>query len=215
MKIRFKLSPQLGEKGLAVISVLVMTLFMTTWLAAQPVAQLEKQVFDAIYGLPDVLLPLFVVITQAGNVLVMLVVSALLYFANRTRMAIVLAVGIITAFTGAYLLKVLVMRPRPELLFGESLTRYGQSAGYGYPSAHAAIAVACAVALVPFATTKQRWLLFIIATLVCVSRIYLGVHAPLDVIGGIFIGLITGLLVWIVTKITVPKNEEAYAKSRK
>jgi undecaprenyl-diphosphatase len=59
---------------------------------------------------------------------------------------------------------------------------------YSFPSGHAASSVAGAV------TLSQLWpagrvVLWSLATLVALSRIYVSVHYPLDVLGGALLGL--------------------------
>jgi undecaprenyl-diphosphatase len=69
---------------------------------------------------------------------------------------------------------------------------------FGYFSAHAASSMGAAVFLGLLLKTRYRYLPFILlfwAVIIGYSRIYLGVHYPLDVITGMFFG---GLLGWLV-----------------
>lgn len=93
-----------------------------------------------------------------------------------------------------------IKRPRPCQLeeLKESMRFVAVRCGrYGYFSAHAASSMAAAVFL---GLTLRKWfkylpfLLLIWAVLTGYSRIYLGVHYPLDVITGMAIG---GFLGWI------------------
>ena len=65
---------------------------------------------------------------------------------------------------------------------------------YGFPSGHAVIVSACAaVTLALFRGTPRKLAVSIIlaveAALVCISRVYIGGHYPLDVVGGILLGV--------------------------
>lgn len=68
---------------------------------------------------------------------------------------------------------------------------------YSFPSGHTAIFFAIAMAIFYF---NKKWgiVSFIIAILVGISRIYVGVHWPIDIVAGAIIGIISGI---IVTKI--------------
>lgn len=60
---------------------------------------------------------------------------------------------------------------------------------YGFPSCHAANSMALAVFMILFFRKRAVSVIMISwASLVCISRIYLGVHYPSDIIGGTIVG---------------------------
>ena len=75
---------------------------------------------------------------------------------------------------------------------------------YGFVSSHASNTFGLATYIGLFLTTqKSKWILvalLIWAVLVSYSRIYLGVHYPLDVIGGAILGMLIGYFIYLVTK---------------
>jgi undecaprenyl-diphosphatase len=98
------------------------------------------------------------------------------------------------------LLKESVDRARPEHAgagIDPAVTTPGSPS---FPSGHTATAFAAA-AVVGAIYPRLRWPLYTLATLIGVSRIYLGVHFALDVAAGAILGLSIGLgLVWVGRK---------------
>jgi undecaprenyl-diphosphatase len=69
---------------------------------------------------------------------------------------------------------------------------------YGFPSNHAANAMAAAVAgALTWRRRRLNVLLFGIGALVGLSRVYLGVHFPGDVLGGFVVGALISLALWL------------------
>lgn len=70
---------------------------------------------------------------------------------------------------------------------------FGEAAhGFGYVSGHTAVAFAAATVLGRGTSTRVRLLLYCVASVVGVSRIVVGSHLPLDVVGGAGVGLVCG-----------------------
>ena len=138
--------------------------------------------------------------------LVLLLLSYKHFQLKGTLVLLVCAALLITATDQlANLFKyVLFQRPRPcrVAALQEVMRFVADGCGrYGYFSAHAASSMGAAVFL---GLIFQKWykylpfLLLLWAVLTAYSRIYLGVHYPLDIITGMFFG---GLLGWIFYKL--------------
>ncbi len=100
----------------------------------------------------------------------------------------VLLLIVVTDQTGYRLLKEFFARPRPCAVLTDALTPIGCTGTFSFPSNHALNNFAAAMffyRLFP----KLKWVLFITAVLIAISRVYLGLHYPSDVIGGAIIGL--------------------------
>jgi membrane-associated phospholipid phosphatase len=111
-----------------------------------------------------------------------------------TVIAIALADGTSTA------LKALIDRPRPPLRYAEPKTLVSLPHDGSFPSGHAATSFAGATMLA-FAFPRLAPFLYVLAAAVAFSRVYVGVHYPLDVLGGAALGvLIAVALRWLVRR---------------
>ena len=73
---------------------------------------------------------------------------------------------------------------------------------YSFPSGHTAASFA-AVSALYFADQKKLWKIFLIfAVVIAFSRMYLYVHYPTDILGGIVIGILSGYIgFWVINRI--------------
>ncbi len=96
-------------------------------------------------------------------------------------------------------MKPVVARDRP-FLHGPPLAIIGYlPTGASFPSGHTAVAFAGAFVLSRVAP-RARVVWWSLAAIIAYSRIYLGVHYPLDVVAGAGAGLLLAFLVMRLTK---------------
>jgi len=117
------------------------------------------------------------------------VIGVLLAFAlRRPRLLLPLVLADLAAEGATDILKALIPRHRP---FVRQLG--GHLSTHSFPSGHTATSFACATVLAAFAP-RLRIPLYVLAAAVAYSRLYNGVHFPLDVVAGAVLGTATALL---------------------
>jgi membrane-associated phospholipid phosphatase len=162
------------------------------------VGVLETDLFRLANDLPSALFPLFWTVMQAGNVLAVGVAAVVVAATRRFWLAFNLAVTGIGVWIAAKAIKDQVGRGRPEDLLPDVNIRGGQDGGLGFVSGHSAVAVAIATLITPYLGRRARWIAWTAAFLVCLSRMYVGAHLPLDVVGGAALGWAAGSLVHLL-----------------
>ena len=101
---------------------------------------------------------------------------------------------IVTTVVVSGVLKPSINRDRPALMALSEHAVVIQSNSPSFPSGHAAGAAAGAYSLARVWFTRAP-LIWGLAIVITVSRVYLGVHYPLDVLVGFFLGLSCGIVV--------------------
>lgn len=111
------------------------------------------------------------------------------------------AIAITFANGLSYGLKVAIKRDRPFVTHPNDVTQRTHVGPLSFPSGHTTAAFATATALT-LSTKKWQFAVpaYAYAGLVGYSRMRLGVHYPSDVLGGMIIGIGSGLLTWQVDK---------------
>ena len=116
------------------------------------------------------------------------VIAGLLLREGRRREAVLFAIAVVGAELVNEIMKLIFHRPRPEAYFG-----YPSPVTYSFPSGHSLVSYCFYLALAEV-LVRPEWTQLRAAALWCgagllilwigLSRIYLGVHYPTDVIGG-------------------------------
>jgi membrane-associated phospholipid phosphatase len=183
-----------SDYGRVVLGIVV--LIGTTALAsATRVSEQESNVFRAINNLPDGARAPVWVVMQLGSLAAIPATAAVAFFARLRRLAFELLLAGGTAYVLAKVVKALVERGRPRALLEGVMLRGVHEGSEGFVSGHAAVAVALAATASPWLKPPARVALGVLATIVCVARVYVGAHLPLDVIGGAGLGYAIGALV--------------------
>ena len=172
-------------------------LFCTVTVRERHVGVLETDLFRLANDLPNALYPAFWMVMQAGNVLAVGIAAVVVAATRRFWLAANLAITGIGVWLVAKWIKEEVGRGRPDDLLPHVNVRDPDS-GLGFVSGHAAVAVAIATLIAPYLGRRARWIAIVWAVGVCVSRMYVGVHLPLDVIGGAALGWAAGSLVHLL-----------------
>ncbi len=155
----------------------------------------EAGLFDAIDHLPSVPFAIAWVPMQLGNFLLVPAATLAALLARRWRLALGLALAGLGVYELAKQVKHFVVRGRPDELVSGVVIRGARSHGLGYVSGHAAVVTALAVVAWPYLPRWARWVVGVAAALVFFTRVYVGSHFPLDIVGGAGLGLAVGAAV--------------------
>ena len=135
-----------------------------------------------------------------GTLLVILAISAAVigYDTVKKRLWVSLPYAVMAGLTSLLIAKLVSLVYQPSAM--RPFLEQGVQAGAafidnpGFPSDHALLGTVAVLAA--FAVTRRRWVSVALAAVLvamCVARVVALVHTPLDVIGGVAIGLIGGL----------------------
>ena len=149
----------------------------------------------------------FISLLGKGGIALILFSLILILIRGTRRYGSAMLIGLaIGAIAVNLWLKVVIARPRPYADVNGIYYPLWQMLGshiesdYSFPSGHTNAAFASMVPLFILGNKRWSWLALLFAFLMGVSRIFLVVHYPSDVLGGIITGTIAGLLGVLIAK---------------
>jgi undecaprenyl-diphosphatase len=153
----------------------------------------DVAVFRRINHWPGWLYPPMWTVQLSGVIGALPLVAAAALLLRRLRLAVALAAATALKPLLEAAAKVFVQRGRPAETLPDVILR-GNSAAHGlsFPSGHAMVIFAIAALVAPYFKGWWGVLPWVLAAAVCLSRVYLGAHFPLDVIAGAGLGLFFG-----------------------
>ena len=161
-----------------------------------------------------VLTPLSRLFLPAAIITVVALIVVYVLARNRSILPVVAgAAAAAVAWLLADVAKAVADRLRPYQVMAGAVLRQQPAHGTSFPSSHTAVTLAIAIALVPFLARPLAAAGIGYAVLVGWSRVYLGVHYPLDILGGAGIGMAVGGVILLATG-TLLRREGRTANGR-
>tara|TARA_Y100001970_G_C13859916_1_gene663594 strand:+ start:172 stop:726 length:555 start_codon:yes stop_codon:yes gene_type:complete len=154
----------------------------------------------------DVIMPIF---DNTKNLIPLMLLPYILAIIfdknNRYILLILIPIAILLTDQSGLFLKKTILRPRPWVTLDANQIIHlvsEKGANYSFPSNHAANMSSLAI-IFSFIYTKLKPIFWSIAGIVIFSRVYIGVHYPIDVIVGTIIGSLYGIFLinsWRILK---------------
>ena len=170
---------------------------------------IELKILDWFQTLHTPVLDKFMTsVTKLGNAGIFWIILTVLFLLipKMRKTGVVMAAAlIIDLLLCNVLLKNLVARTRPYDVNTGIQLLVAKLRDYSFPSGHTAASFASAAALYFAGENKLCKPALVLACLIAVSRLYLYVHYPTDVLGGVVIGIIAGYLGYRLVKVLEDK----------
>lgn len=125
-------------------------------------------------------------VTHMGSVIFWAAISIILWFKKKHRLVVTLAIGLALDGLVSWGLKNFFRRERPFLNYPARVL--GDESGFSFPSAHSQRTLISSVILCS-TYPKIKVPLIVLSFIVAFSRVYIGVHYPLDVTVGALNGI--------------------------
>ena len=159
---------------------------------------MEIQILNIIQNLRtdigDTIVPFITKLGDAGMIWICLTIVLLIIPKTRKTGVIMMAALLVDVLLCNVLIKNLVARTRPFDVNTAVQLLVAKPRDYSFPSGHTAASFASVTALY-LAGEKKMWkAALVLAVLIALSRLYLYVHYPTDIIGGVIFGSLSGYL---------------------
>lgn len=134
--------------------------------------------------------------------------GTLLMLPKYRRVGVLTLCAVILSYiSGELILKNIIERPRPFIAVPAVNMLITKPLTYSFPSGHTATAFAAGIVLYS-QLDKYKVSFLILAVLIAFSRMYLFVHYPTDIVGGITLGVIISSFVLYISKVVFVKSKE-------
>ncbi len=183
---------------LLVFSLLAISL---VWTAGQKVDTWAFLIFNLWGSRPIWLDRMMLGFTQIGSGIAALGIGIVLFLTSNRLLAYEFMLGTLTLWLVVEFLKLLVHRSRPIFRLTQTRTIGNRAIGRSFPSGHTSQAFFMAT-LIAQHFHPNIWIVFVlytVALLVGITRMYVGAHYPRDVLAGAILGSAWGLLGMIVS----------------
>jgi len=175
-----------------------LTLLVVTGLLVQnPPAAWEEASFWFLNELPHDVEPVLWVLQQMGSALVLPFAAVVLWWVTKRWQPPVALVstGFLIGWLGAKGVKAVVGRGRPAAILDDVVLGFDvPTTEVGFPSGHAVLAFTLVAVFWPYLGRRGRLMAVAVASAVAMTRVYVGAHFPLDVIGGAGYGAAIGAI---------------------
>jgi undecaprenyl-diphosphatase len=152
------------------------------------VGRCEADAFRAVNGLPGSLYVPAWAVMQSGTLGAVPAAAGVAWLAGDRELAGLLLAGGTGTWALSKVVKQMVRRPRPAALIPGTRVRGREATGLGYLSGHVGVAAALTAVAFPRLGKAGRAATLGAVPLIGLTRIYVGAHLPLDVIGGAGLG---------------------------
>lgn len=167
------------------------------------ILSIDQQIFLWINHVPhsmisDTVAKFFSLIGSVG--LIWFVIGIVLFIREERKHHMffvpIMSAGGLSYVLVEWMMKPFVARVRPTVEIGAIIVGDPKT-DYSFPSGHATIAFAMAVVLSSYEPTL-KWFFYALAFCISLSRVYIGVHYPFDVVAGGILGWGIGEMIYYV-----------------
>jgi undecaprenyl-diphosphatase len=169
-----------------------LAVFVLTRLALRPdcVGPAETRLFRKINDLPDVpTVPVWLTM-QPGALGAVPAAAVVAHLSGRRHLAKHLLLSGLATWALSKVVKKSTARPRPGELLADTHRRGPRQSGLGFVSGHAGVVTSLCLSALPELPPPAQAVAVITALGVALGRMYTGAHLPLDIAGGVALGVV-------------------------